>query len=67
MILDFGKVYFLKNIQIGITQHDCSLKEFYIWIKNSNDKWENTGKYICKPFMIKWDFKFLILEEKHNL
>ena len=46
MILDFGKVYFLKNIQIGITQHDCSLKEFYIWIKNSNDKW---GKYweIC--------------------
>ncbi len=50
MILDFGKVYFLKNIQIGITQHDCSLKEFYIWIKNSNDKWENTGKYVCKPF-----------------
>ena len=50
MILDFGKVYFLKNIQIGITQHDCSLKEFYIWIKNSNDKWEITGKYVCKPF-----------------
>ena len=50
MILDLGKLYFLKNIQIGITQHDCSLKEFYIWIKNSNDKWENTGKYICKPF-----------------
>ena len=50
MILDFGKVYFLKNIQIGITAHDCSLKEFFIWIKNSNDKWENTGKYICKPF-----------------
>ena len=50
MILDFGKVYFLKNIQIGITQHDCSLKEFFIWIKNKKGDWENTGKYICKPF-----------------
>ena len=67
MILDFGKVYFLKNIQIGITQHDCSLKEFYIWIKNSNDKWENTINMSVNLLVIKWDFKFLILEEKHNL
>ena len=50
MILDFGKVYYVKNIQIGITQHDCSLKEFYIFIKNKKDEWENTGKYVCKPF-----------------
>jgi hypothetical protein len=50
MILDFGKVYFLKNIQIGITQHDCSLKEFFLLIKNKNGEWENTGKYVCKPF-----------------
>ena len=50
IILDFGKVYFLKNIQIGITQHDCSLKEFYIFIKNKNGEWENTGKYVCKPY-----------------
>ena len=50
MILDFGKVYFLKNIQIGITQHDCSLREFFIFIKNKNGEWENTGKYVCKPY-----------------
>ena len=50
MILDFGKLYYLKNIQIGITQHDCSLKEFYILIKNKEDKWENTGKYVLKPY-----------------
>ena len=50
MILDFGKLYYLKNIQIGITQHDCSLKEFYILIKNNEDKWENTGKYLLKPY-----------------
>ena len=50
IILDFGKVYFLKNIQIGITRHDCSLKEFYIFIKNKNGEWENTGKYVCKPY-----------------
>ena len=50
MILDFGKLYFLKNIQIGITQHDCSLKEFYLFIKNKNGEWENTGKYVCNPY-----------------
>ena len=50
MALDLGKVYFLKNIQIGITQHDCSLKEFIVLIKNKNDEWEKVGKYICKPF-----------------
>ena len=50
MILDFGKEYFLKNIQIGITQHDCSLKEFFILIQDKNGEWINTGKYICKPF-----------------
>ena len=50
MILDFGKVYFLKNIQIGITQHDCSLKEFFIFIQNNKGDWENTGKYVCKPY-----------------
>ena len=50
MILDLGKLYFLKNIQIGITQHDCSLKEFYLFIKNKNGEWENTGKYVCNPY-----------------
>ena len=54
MILDFGKVYYLKNIQIGITQHDCSLKEFFVLLKNKKDEWEKVGKFICKPFNEKY-------------
>ena len=50
MVLDFGKVYFLKNIQIEIIQCDSGLKEFFLLIKNNIGEWENTGKYIFKPY-----------------
>ena len=35
--MDLGKLYYLKSIQIGITAHDCSLKEFNVLIKTTVD------------------------------
>ena len=50
MIVDLGKTYFLKNIIIGITTHDCSLRDFYILTKNRKGEWEKVGKFFCKPY-----------------
>ena len=50
IVVDLGKFYFLKSIQIGITSHDCSLKDFYVLTKNRKGEWENVSKFLCKPF-----------------
>lgn len=50
MILDLGKFYFLKNILVGITAHDCSLKDFYVLTKNKRGEWENVSKFFCKRY-----------------
>ena len=50
IIIDLGKLLFLKNIQIGTTVHDCSLKDFYISIKSKKGEWERVSKFFCKPF-----------------
>ena len=50
IVLDLGRLYFLKNIQIGLTVHDCSLKEFCVFTKNKIGEWENAGKFICKRY-----------------
>ncbi len=49
MIIDLGKLYYLKSIQIGITAHDCCLKEFNVLIKNKKGQWEKIGHFSCKP------------------
>ena len=50
IIVDLGKMYFLKNILIGITAHDCSLRDFYVLTKNIKGEWEKIGKFFCKPY-----------------
>ena len=50
MIIDLGKLYYLKSIQIGITAHDCCLKEFNVLIKNKKGQWEKIGHFSCKPY-----------------
>ena len=49
-VCDLGKIYYLKNIQIGITAHDCSLKDFYVLTKNRKGEWEKVSKFLCKPY-----------------
>ena len=50
LIVDLGKLYYLKSIQIGITAHDCSLKEFNVLIRNKKEEWEKAGHFICNSF-----------------
>ena len=50
IILDFGKKYYLKNIQIIIANHDCTLKDFKVQIKNKDNVWEDAGKFTCAPY-----------------
>ena len=50
IVLDLGKIYYLKSIQIGITAHDCSLKDFYVLTKNRKGEWEKVSKFLCKPY-----------------
>ena len=50
IVMDLGKIFFLKSIQIGITAHDCSLKDFYVLIKNRKGEWETVSKFFCKPY-----------------
>ena len=50
IVCDLGKIYYLKNIQIGITAHDCSLKDFYVLTKNRKGEWEKVSKFLCKPY-----------------
>ena len=50
IVVDLGKFYFLKNIYIGITAHDCSLKDFYVLTKNRKGEWENISKFLCKKY-----------------
>ena len=50
IVMDFGKIYYLKSIQIGITAHDCSLKDFYVLTKNRKGEWEKVSKFLCKPY-----------------
>lgn len=50
IVLDLGKIYFLKSIHIGVTPHDCSLKDFYVLIKNKKGEWEKVSKFLCKPY-----------------
>ena len=50
MIVDLGKLSYLKSIQIGITAHDCSLREFNVLIKNKKGEWEKAGHFVCNPF-----------------
>ena len=50
IVMDLGKIFFLKSIQIGITAHDCSLKDFYVLIKNRKGEWEKVSKFFCKPY-----------------
>ena len=50
IVLDLGRLYFLKNIQIGLTVHDCSLKDFCVLTKNKIGEWENVGKFTCKRY-----------------
>ena len=50
IVMDLGKIFFLKSIQIGITAHDCSLKDFYVLTKNRKGEWEKVSKFFCKPY-----------------
>ena len=50
LIVDLGKLYYLKSIQIGITAHDCSLKEFNVLIKNKKGEWEKAGHFFCNQY-----------------
>ena len=50
IILDFGKKYFLKNIQISVSNHDCTLKDFKVQIKNKDNLWEDAGKFTCESY-----------------
>lgn len=50
IVVDLGNFYFLKNILIGITPHDCSLRDFYVLIKNKKGDWENVSKFLCKRY-----------------
>ena len=50
IVMDLGKIFYLKSIQIGITAHDCSLKDFYVLTKNRKGEWEKVSKFLCKPY-----------------
>ena len=54
IIFDLGKLFFLKKIQIEVTAHDCSLKEFNVLIKNKKGEWEIAGQFVCKPYNDKY-------------
>ena len=51
LILDLNKKYFLKSIRIQVTTNDCSLKNFIVFIKetnNENENWLKIDKFIRK-------------------
>ena len=41
LVVDLNKKYYLNSIRIEATSHDCSLKNFIVFIKESNDEHEN--------------------------
>ena len=66
IVMDLGKIFFLKSIQIGITAHDCSLKDFYVLTKNRKGEWEKVSKFFCKPYNDKLGLQeFYIGKETH--
>ena len=51
LILDLNKKYFLKSIRIQVTKDDCSLKNFIVFIKETNsdnENWLKIDKFIKK-------------------
>jgi hypothetical protein len=49
IVMDLGKLYYLKSIQIGVTSHDCSLRDFNVLTKNKKGEWERVSQFVCKP------------------
>lgn len=50
IVVDLGDIYFLKSIQIGLSAHDCCLKNFNVQTKNREGYWEDVGKFICAKY-----------------
>lgn len=51
MIVDLNKKYYLKSIRIQVTNDDCSLKNFTVFIKetnNDNENWLKVNKFTRK-------------------
>ena len=51
LIVDLNKKLYLNSIRIQVTSHDCCLKNFIVFIKESNnekDEWFKVNKFIRK-------------------
>ena len=51
LIVDLNKQYYLNSIRITVTKDDCSLKNFIVYIKetnNDNENWLKINKFIRK-------------------
>ena len=50
IILNLGKIFFLKSIQIEVAMHDCSLKNFQVQTKKENEEGEIVNKFLCNRY-----------------
>ena len=41
LIVDLNKKYYLKSIRIQVSQNDCTLKNFVVYVKETNNEKEN--------------------------
>ena len=51
LIVDLNKKYYLKSIRIQVSQFDCNLKNFVVYLKetnNENENWVKINKFIRK-------------------
>ena len=51
LIVDLNKKYYLKSIRIQVSQYDCNLKNFVVYLKetnNENENWVKINKFIRK-------------------
>ena len=64
-VFNLNNYYYLKDILISVKQkYKCVLKNFEVFIKNKNDKWEKIDHFCCKDHNYDEENQFFPIERE---